>query len=1011
MKQKYNYFNWVFAFVFLFTVITAKAQNREAEIKTYTGTVTDKNNQPIPGVIVEVQEKNISATTDSDGKFSIETATDDVLILKMNGYLTTPFYLNKNTEFKIILESTRLYAGDNDNVNIPFGVRKKRYVTSSISSLNAEELPQPNTSALTSVFAGRLAGLSILQSASRPGSDISTFRVRGQNSFSGFPNALVLVDGIEREFQDMDINEIESVSVLKDAASLSWYGVRGSDGVVLITTKRGSATKSSIKFDSQFGMQSTDHLINPLNSFEYATLYNEAYLNDRGNLVGPQTPFYSQSVLDAYKNGSSPFLNPDNNYQEMFLKKSAPIQRYVVSAQGGSTKVRYYALLGYLDQQGLFKDAGNENYKANNAYKRFNFRGNVDFDLSNSLVVSVNIAGRVENRIEPHQDGNTDEILGSIYNTPPNAYPIRNEDGSLGGNSAFQDNILGELTKRGVQRNIQRVGLANIDAKQKLDALIKGLSANVLFSYDAQGDFSSGFKQDYNSFDFTSGTARPISLESRQLYGGKDFDNSRRSNELWAGFDYDRSFSNHQINASIRGMRGVTSVFTTLDQRIQGVSSRVDYTFKEKYLLGLVAGYYGDDDFPPGNRYGFFPAISAGWIVSQENFMAENNFLSFLKLRASHGKVGNSDLDFSRRFGYNTYWDRAVDGGYLFGTTPTAGNSARELNIGNPNITYETLTITNAGVDFSLFSNMLSATVDVFKNRREGILTTGAIPGILGQSTGNINQGIVKSRGIEGSLFFDKKLGQVNLSLNGNMLISSNEVVAEGGQLGLPLYQQTIGSNAASELYYRSDGIFQSQAEINSAPAKSTLSGNTFVGDIRYKDINGDKVIDQLDRERLDFGSPAYYGFGTGLRYKILDFNAQFQGVANRKISIQNIVNVGPNGFNQESFNRFTPGKGTTFEYPRLGLADQGNNTAASDFWLRDAGYLKLKTVELGVSLPQNLATKFRSQNVRLYLSAFNPFTFSQLDLDIDPEIPRAGQAQGQYPYTRTYSVGLSARF
>lgn len=1007
--------NRTWCLLFIFIVINGRAQivSGPPNIK-FTGVVKDNKNNPIAGAGVKVQEKNITTITNAAGEFTIETVLNDVLIVKKPGYLTTPFYLNHNSDLQVTMQPASFLATDDDDVSIPFGVRKKRYLTSSISSVKTDELPQPNTSALSNVFTGRLAGLSIVQLDTRPGNDISSFRVRAQSSFSGFPDALILVDGVERDFQDLDINEIENVSVLKDAASLSWYGLRGSNGVVLINTKRGSAVKSSLKFDSQYGYQVFDHIIKPLSSYDYATLYNEAYLNDRSKVNPVPAPFYSQAILDAYQNKTDPFLYPDNNYTDRFLRSSSPIHRQVISAQGGSSRVRYFALLGYMDQQGVFKGTEGPDYNSNNMYKRFNFRGNVDFDVTNNLTVSVNIAGRTENRRNPHQSGNTDPILGYIFNTPPNAYTIRNQDGSFGGNAAFAQNIMGELTERGMLRTIERVGSANVEATQKLDILINGLSAHVLFSYDARGDFSSGFIQNYNSFDFSSGIAVPISLRSRLDYvgGSQRFNNSSRSNELWAGFDYNRTFTSHKINASIRGMRRVNSVFINLDERIQGLSGRVDYAFNQKYLLGITMGYSGDDDLPPSNRYGFFPAISAGWILSDERFLFDSKVLSYLKLRASHGKVGNSSLNFSRRFGYNTYWDRdAVGDGYQFGTpTPTASNSAVELNIGNPLLTYETHTITNAGIEFSVLKNTFFATFDVFKNRREGILTTSSIPSIIGQNTGSVNEGIVESKGVEGSLFYNKQAGHVKFSFNANLLISGNKVIAQGGQVGLPAYQQTIGSNVNSGLYYRANGIYKNETETTSGP-KSTLAGNTFQGDIRYKDINMDGVIDPLDRERLDWGSPTYYGFGTVVRYKIFDFNAQFQGVGNRRISIQNIISVGANGLNQLSFDRWTPATASTAIYPRLGLADQGNNTAQSDFWLRDADFLKLKTVELGINLPAKITDRLRSQGIRFYVSAFNALTFTKLDIDIDPELPRAGQAEGQYPYARTYSLGLTARF
>lgn len=1011
MKQRFKDLKWLLLSFFWVVPFSVQAQQTtlEPEVTSISGIVTDKNKTPVGGVTVEVQEKqNIATTTGPDGKFTVAATINDVLIFRKAGYLTAQFSVSAHEDFTVALEEAKINAGDEDDVEIPFGVRKKRYLTAATSSLKAEDLPQPSTSALTNIFSGRLAGLTVLQSNTQPGADVSTFRVRGRSSFEN-ANALVLIDGIEREFQDLDLNEIESITVLKDAATLAFYGLRGSNGVVLVTTKKGSSTKSSIRFDSQFGFQRPDHLIKPLNSYEYATLYNEAYMNDR---TGQATPFYSQAALDAYQKGTDPYLFPNNNYVEQFIRKSTPIQRHVLSVQGGSARVRYFALLGYLNQQGLFKGTDGPDYNSNNAYKRYNFRGNVDFDVTNSLTVSVNLAGRAENRVNTGSGNNTVGILNNIYTLRPNAYPLLNKDGSFGGNAEFTRNILGNITANGLIRRIQRVGLANISATQKLDALVKGLSAQVLISYDAQGDYTSGYTQNYQVFDFTGTAPQIYGTEANLNYLSSPFNTQLRTNEIWAGFDYNRTVGVHQVNATLRGMRSEYDDFFNTKQRIQGLSARIEYSFKQKYLLSLVAGYSGDDDFPAGNRYGFFPAVSAGWIISDEDFLSNSSFISFLKARASYGKSGNNDLSFGRRFPYRSYYDRNItSGGYQFGTGFSATNSASELNIANPYVTWETLTSTNLGLDFNLISNTLSGSIDVYKNKRTGILTTAAIPAIIGPDLlSNVNEGAVESKGIEGALWYNKEIGAFKLSLNANVLVAKDKVLAQNGQEGLPSYQSSIGMSAGSGLYYLSDGLYQNQSEVAAGP-KSTLAGAIFPGDIRYKDINGDGKIDNSDRVRLNLGSPAYWGFGTDIRYKLFDFNAQFQGVFHRKLNIQSLLQVGPNNLNRESFNRFTPATAGTALYPRLSLSNRGNNTVSSDFWLRSASYLKLKTVEFGVNLPEQIANRFRMQSFRLYVSAFNPITFTKLDFDVDPELPFAGQVAGYYPYVKTYSVGLGARF
>ncbi len=1022
MTYSIKNFFWRTFMLFATTVIpfAAGAQTlTNPNERIYTGTITGRDNAGIAGVSVEIQEKKATAVTDSNGRFSLAAELNDMLLFKKPGYLVQQFNLGVENDLRIILEAAKPFAGTDDDVDIPFGVRKKRYLTAAVSSLKADDLPRPSTGVLTNLLSGRLAGLNVVQTNTQPGADFSTLVVRGRTSFQT-NNALVLVDGTERAFENMDINEIESISVLKDAASLAWYGLRGSNGVVLITTKKGSALKSSMKFEAQFGLQKPEHLMEPLSSYDYATLYNEAYLNDRINLPQPQAPFYTKATLDAFKNGSDPYRFPDNNYVDRFLRKSTPVQRYVLSAQGGSSTVRYFAMVSFLNQQGLFAGTKGADYNSNNGFKRYNFRGNIDFDVTRNLLLSVNIAGRLENRISPGPDNATISILNSIYTVRPNAYPILNEDGTFGGTAEDTRNILGNLTANGVRRNLTRNGMATLNARQKLDSWIKGLSANVLFSYDAEGDYAAGFNQNYQTYDRRGAAPITYGTQAPLTYPNTSFNNGLRYNEVWAGFDYDRAFGAHQVNASIRGMRSVSVPFTVIEQRLQGLSARVEYGLKQKYLLALVAGYSGNDNFPPGNRYGFFPAVSGGWIVSEEPFLSKSTLLSFLKLRASYGQSGNSNLGFGgtdingepiRRFPYATYYNRnTAGGGYQFGTGFTPGNSASEINIGNPFITSEVLTTTNVGIDFSLFKNAFSATIDVFSNRRSGILTAPAIPSIVGQNVGSVNAGIVDSRGIESSLYFTKEVGGLNVAINANLLISTDKVIHEGGQSGVPGYQRTIGRSPADGLYYLSDGLYQNNSEIVAGP-KSTLSGNVFPGDIRYRDVNGDKVIDALDRVRLDLGTPSYFGFGTIISYKMFDLNAQFQGVSGRMINIQSIINSGPTSLNLFSYDRFTPATATTALYPRLGLADRGNNTVNSDFWLRDASYIKLKTVELGVNLSPETAARLAMQSFRFYVSAFNPLTFTKLDIDVDPELPFSGRVAGFYPYVKTFSVGLSARF
>ena len=973
----------------------------------FSGLVTDANNQPVAGASVAVQEANTEVMTGPDGRFFIRANATDVLVIQRAGFLSQTTPITGDSEISISLKPALTDAGEDDNVPIPFGMRKKRQINSAISTFSTRNLPQVPIASANATLAGRIPGLYVQQTGSSPGADGANFLIRGLTTFG--PGAVrALVDGVVRPFNDVDINEVESITVLKDAASLAWYGLRNGNGVILVTTRKGSALRSNIHFDVQTGVQQPEKIIKPLDSYQFATLYNEALRND-----GAQ-PIYNDATLSAYQTNTEPYKFPNNRYTDTFLKNSAMSQRYVLSADGGSNTVRYFALLSYFNQDGLFREAKTTDFNANIGFSRFNFRGNVDFDVNKNLTVGLNVAGRSENYRQP---GNIEAgtLLGLLYNTPPNAFPIQNADGSYGGNSQFQNNPLGLLRDRGYSNFVTRVLMTTIDVRQKLGFLTPGLSANVNFSYDVQGTYLSGLNRDYQVVDM-SGTTPVIFRNQTPLgYRTAVFGATNQRSETWAGLDYDRSFGPHSINASVRGQRNVSTAPERLDFRGQGLSSRVDYSYKDRYYLGFVGSYSGSENFPPGKRYGFFPAVSAGWVVSDEAFMTRSALLSYLKLRVSYGQAGSSDIG-GARFPFEQFFGRNTGaGGYTFGTGFSATNSANEVSIANPDITWETITTVNTGLDLNLFRNALSLSVDLFRTNRKGILTQSAIPSLLGQTL-TVNAGEVQSEGVELALSYTKQVGAFGLSIYGNGTATNDRVLAENGQAGLPEYQRTTGRIVGSRLVFVSDGIFQNQAQIDASP-RQTLSGKVTPGDIKYKDVGGingtpDGVIDNLDRIRLnERDTPkAYFGFGTVLRYKLLDLTVHFQGTTGRTLDIQGLVNAGPNSLNTESLNRWTPGTAASALYPRLGISDRANNTTPSDFWLVSGDYLRLKNVELGLTLPRSRLERLRIRNARLYVGGFNLFAFDKLALDVDPEIPGAGRGSA-YPYVKTLYAGLRISF
>jgi TonB-dependent starch-binding outer membrane protein SusC len=984
---------------------------------TAIGTIVDNTQKPVEGVQIFIQEKTTGFSTGADGKFSVECTSNDILIFKKEGFLTiqkpATIFLGEN----VVMTQTLIDAGDNDNVFIPFAVRKKREVSASISTIKGSALPQLPLSTLNNVLSGRLPGLYIKQTGTRPGSDDATFLVRGRSSYNSNQEPLVLVDGVERDFVNMDINEIEGISVLKDAASLSWYGMAGANGVIYVTTKRGSPSATRISLDVQGGVQTPQNKTRPVDSYNYAMLYNQSLAND-GN-----APKYDQTALDGYQSGTDLYKYPNNNFADQFLKTASPVQRYVVTVSGGNAFVRYFTLLSYYNQDGLYKGANNSKYDANTNYKRFNFRTNLDIHLNKNLDVTLDVGGRVENLRYPFAgNGN---FLNTIFNTPSNAFPLLNADSSYGGSADFRNNPLAMLNEDGNITDLYRTLLATLNVTQKLDFITKGLSANVFYTYDIRSLFQSGFNQAYEVYDFnnipSNGVVPRFGNKAPITYRNAAFSGNLRDNEFWAGLDYDRIMGQHGFKFSTRMQRAVSASPSRLDNTRVNYANRLSYHFKQKYFADVVATYSGSQSFAPGKRFGWFPAVSAGWIISDENILKPVKLLDYLKIRGSIGLVGNDGIS-ARRYAYRDYFSR---GGaqYTFGTGYNAVSNTTEVELGNPDLTWEKATKASLGFDAKLLKQSVTLSFDYFYEKRRDLLTTALLPNILGQATVSVNDGIANYKGFETALDYNKTFGKVNIKLNGNFTYAKSNIDAINEEAGLPEYQKQanfqIGGVVQGGSFIRrflvADGLFQTQAEIDAAPVQR-LSGVVRPGDIRYKDINSDGQIDNLDFIMTDYSDvpTSYYGFGSQVSFGNVDLSLQFQGIGGRTIQINDLVNSGSQvtGYiNQFSKDAWVAANGTTGLYPRASISDRGNNTASSTFWLRDGDYLRLKTAEIGYTLPAGALKRMKINSCRFYVSGFNLLTFSKLnELPVDPEIPTSGYGSN-YPYIKTFAGGVTLNF
>ncbi|MGF2410729.1 MAG: SusC/RagA family TonB-linked outer membrane protein [Ferruginibacter sp.] len=996
----------------MFWAFTGQAQVPGAAFNAI-GIIVDNANKPIEGVSILIQEKTSGIVTGADGKFIVPCTTNDILIFKKSGYNTIQKPATDIVNSNVIMIASLIDAGDDDNVFIPFGVRKKRAVSASVSTIKVADLPQLPLSTLNNVLSGRLPGLYIKQTGTRPGTDDATFLIRGRSSYNSNQEPLVLVDGVERDFVNMDINEIEGISVLKDAASLSWYGMTGANGVVYVSTKRGSPSATKISVDVQGGIQMPQNKTKPLNSYNYALLYNQALQND-GN-----APRYDQTTLDGYQSGSDPYKYPNNNFVDQFMKTAAPVQRYVVTVSGGNAFARYFTLLSFYNQDGLYKGAENTKYNSNTNYKRYNFRTNLDLHINKNLDVLLDVGGRVENLRYPNSGNGT--FLSTIYNTPSNAFPLLNADGTYGGSSLFRSNPLAMLNEDGNYTDLYRTLLATMNVKQKLDFITKGLSANVFYTYDMTGLYQSGFTQAYEVYEFSNtGTATRFGNKAPLNYRSTTFSGNLRNNEFWAGLDYDRSFGKHDFKVSSRMQRAVSAQPNRLDNTRINYASRISYSYMQRYFADVVASYSGSQNFAPGKRFGWFPAVSAGWIISDESFLKSAKFLDYLKLRGSFGLVGNDGIS-ARRYAYRNYFSRGGSQ-YTFGTGYTAVSNTTEVELGNADLTWEKATKVSVGFDTRLFKQSLSVSFDYFYEKRKDLLTTAILPNILGQSTVSVNDGIAQYKGYEAAVNYNKSFGKVNVQLNANFTSSKSKILAINEEAGLPAYQKQLGHSIGSVIqggsflrnFLTAEGIFQTQAEIDAAP-KQKLSGTVKPGDIRYKDINQDGVIDNLDFSTTDYSDvpTSYFGFGASVSYSNFDLSMQFQGIDGRTIQINDLVNSGSasTGYiNQFSTDAWTASNPSAL-YPRSAIADRANNTVNSTFWLRSGDYLRLKTAEIGYTVPATALKKFHIKSTRFYVSGFNLLTFSKVkDLPVDPEIPTSGYGSN-YPYIKTFSAGLTVNF
>ncbi|UKJ06745.1 SusC/RagA family TonB-linked outer membrane protein [Solitalea lacus] len=967
----------------------------KAQTTPVTGTVVDDAKLPLLGVVVAVKGTKRSTQTDAAGEFSIKAGENDILVFTAPNFQPFQVSVKNKTRFNVKLDPSDLTS---ETIQFLYGTHKAKTFSGAVATIKGDDINTVGSPSASNALAGRLLGLISSQSISF-GNDGSNFSLR---NFS----PVIIVDGQVRDIDQINTSEIAEISVLKDPASLAPFGMRSSDGIIVVKTKSGSAKKQTISFSAQGALQQPTYLPKYLDSYNYAVLSNEAARND-----GSTEP-YTQADLDAYKNGTDPNGHPNVDWFKLALKPTYNFTRYNFNATGGNASARYFVSLENMNQGGMF-NVGSQDYNTNNDYNRYAFRSNVDIDIDKNTSVGLRLAGKFEKANSP--GAGIGSIMSALKSTPANAYPVFIPDTTLlGGNSLYKANIYGLINKTGFNRESRRIAFVDADLNRKLNFITEGLSATGSVHYTSY--YSNTVFRSRSNFAVYQLTVDPATAnKTYQQFGtnanyssSDSYDNSfSRRLSLDGGLSYNHSFDKHGIDATVRYTWDQYDIGTSLTHAYKGVMGRVSYDYNEKLFADVAFSYQGTEQYVKGSRYGFFPAMSVGYDLAKEDFLKTSG-INQLKFKVSGGLLG---FDRASNYAYQPYYTSSSNV-YYFGNSGTALGGWNEAAIANPNITWEKSKVFNAGIQARMLDNKLGVTVEYFNKYRYDVLQApGSSNTLLGLSYPDENLGKYRYEGIELGSDYSVRLGKVDLSLAANAQLFDNKVIFQD-EVNRPYdYQYRTGQRVGQPFGLVALGLFQSQAEIATSPTQFGVALQP--GDIKYKDLNGDKVIDDNDVTAIGKKSaPIYYSGSLGLKYQGFDFSAVVQGVANKDFFFtgSNAWEFQNNGVSSGTvqnlhLNRWTPETAATATYPRLTYGTNVNNHRTSTYWIKDGDYLRVKNVELGYTLPSSASNKIHLSNLRVFVNAYNPLTITKLK-DMDPEA-----LFNFYPLYKSYTVGISAKF
>lgn len=984
-----------------------------------TGIVKDEAGITLPGVNVVVKGTIIGTITDANGQFTLEAPSDGVLLFTYVGSGNLELPVNGKENLEIIMKE-----GDTqleEVVVVGYGTQKKVSVVGSISNIAPKAIKQTATTSLPNALSGRMPGIITRQTSGEPGFDAASIYIRGIATW-GEKAPLVLVDGIERSISSVNPDEVESLSVLKDASATAVYGVKGANGVILINTKRGKQGKPQVSFRTESAILSSLAERNYIDGYEYASLMNEGLAN-----VG-KAPRWSNEELEKFRTGSDPYLYPNVDWIDKALNKNSYQTINNLSVTGGNEIVRYYVNLGYSMQTGIYKTDKSNPHNTNAKVSRYNYRSNVDINLTRDLVVELGVGGIIDDRNYP--GAGAAGIFNGLRDTGPIAFPVTNPDGSISGLPTYiGSNPWGQSTQTGYSDEHLTTIQSTAGLTWDLSRLVtKGLSVKGHFSFDfyhankALRYKEFGIKQ-YIGKNEQTGEDQYITHRDDKAMGYSIEQNSNRAIYMDFSVNYQRTFDKHSVAGMLLlnrrqydNLSAGTSIMN-LPYRSQGLAMRATYDYAQRYFIEFNAGYNGSENFPKGKRMGFFPAISLGWLVSGESFW-KDNLVSNLKLRFSHGEVGNDQIG-GDRFLYLTKMDQNWEQVYYFGQDQIRWPGIIESKIGYNNVTWETAVKTNLGLDLGLWKDRFSLQMDFFYEKRKGILMqrqsvpTGA--GFLAASVLWGNLGKAENKGFDALLEFkDRTSSGLFYSLRGNVTFARSKVLEN--DKADPLYSNLseIGHPIGQPFGLVAAGFFESEEDIDNWYDQSLLGGRPIPGDVKYKDINGDNIIDSNDQCAIGYTREPelVFGFGGTIEYKGFDLSAYFTGAARTSTFFEDrtfwpfasgmgFFNV----FKEIYDNRWTPETAGAAKYPVVTDGFNVQSMRRSTVWQKDASYLRLKNLEVGYTLPKKVVSKLKINNLRVFVNGTNLYTWDKINHTIDPE------SDNWYPIQRAVNFGLAVDF